>query len=156
MKKMFYFIIPLITIAVAMLGNVFTSIGMDWYQTLNLPPVASPGIYIGLVWTVIFILSAIAVAIFWKDKKKNQKTTPWIVALLIVNALLNVFWSLVFFVWHFLGWAIVEMVVLNLVNLALIILFWRKSRVSAYLWFPYFLWVSFATYLATQIWLLNF
>lgn len=153
---MFYFIIPLITIAVAVAGNMLTTGDMTWYQTLNLPPIAPPGSYIGLAWTVIFVLSTIAAVLFWKQKKKNQNTTPWIVTLLITNALLNVFWSWIFFAQHQLGWAIVEMVLLNLTNLALIIIFWKKYRVSAYLWLPYFLWVSFATYLATQIWLLNF
>jgi len=164
---MFYIFIPLVVIAVSVLGGLLTSGGMAWYQTLILPTIAPAGSVIGTVWTVIFILCAVAAIWFWRKKKsvsagggavtvKNSaRLANWTVALLIVNAILNIGWSWVFFNQQLLGWAIVEMVVLNLSNLALIILFWKKYRFAAYLWMPYFLWVSFATYLAVNIWLLN-
>ena len=128
---MFYIFIPLIVLAVSVLGSLLTTGGMVWYDTLNLPAIAPPGGFIGAVWTVIFILCAIAAIWFWRKKKlarasSDARLNKWIVGLLITNAILNVGWSWVFFNQHLLGWAIVEMVVLNLSNLALMILFWKK------------------------------
>ena len=149
-----YFVIPLITIATATVGSAITSAGMNWYRTINLPPIAPPGSYIGLVWTIIFILTTIATLIVWNEKKRRNDFNV-IIWLLIANALLNVYWSVLFFGWHYLGLAIWEMLLLNLTNLLLIIRLWRKNRSAALLLIPYFLWVCFATYLAYQIYMIN-
>jgi tryptophan-rich sensory protein len=153
--KLNYLVIPLGILLVSVLGSSVTGGNMDWYKTLNLPSIAPPGGFIGTVWTVIFILSAISLVLFW-NKEKNKKIKQSIAGLFILNGLLNIFWSVVFFGWHLLGWAIVEMIVLNLLNLIIIIGLWRnKHKVASVLLWPYFAWVSFATYLAYSIWSIN-
>jgi tryptophan-rich sensory protein len=150
--KINYIVIPLIIALVALVGNLITSGGMSWYNTLHRPGSAPQGWFIGAVWTVIFILSMIASLLYWNSKEKKSKI---LIFLLIINAILNVLWSLLFFSFHLLGWPVAEIIVLNLVNLAIIILFWKKHRVSAILWIPYFLWVGFATYLAYSFLAIN-
>jgi tryptophan-rich sensory protein len=150
--KLNYVVIPLIVVLTALLGNIVTSGGMGWYNGLNLPKSAPQGWFIGSVWTVIFILSIIASLLYWNSKEKKSR---FVIILLIANALLNVLWSLLFFGLHLLGWPVMEMILLNLTNLALIIFFWKKHRISAILWIPYLLWVSFATYLAYTVFSLN-
>lgn len=152
--KLNYFVIPIITIFTALSGSLLTSGGMGWYKTINLPEIAPAGSFIGSVWTIIFILSAWSVIIFW-NKREDNKNTKIIITLFIVNALLNIFWCFLFFGVHLIGWSIIEMILLNLVNLSLIILLWKKYLFSAMLLTPYFIWVSFATYLAYSIWKLN-
>lgn len=149
-----YFVIPLIVLATAVSGSWITGQGLAWYGTVNLPAIAPAGSFIGGVWTVIFILSAIAALLFW-NKKSKKGNYRLIAFLFVLNAALNVFWSSLFFGQHLLGWAIVEMIALNLVNLTLIVLLWKKHLWSAILLLPYFLWVSFATYLAYLIWSIN-
>lgn len=140
---------------VALVGGWLTGQGVStWYATLALPEIAPGGGFIGTMWTIIFILSAVAVILIW-DARKKFENFNWLVGLLVLNGLLNIFWSYVFFVQHLLGWAIVEMVVLNLTTLAIIFWTWNRQRLAAWLFVPYFLWVSFATYLAYSIWLLN-
>lgn len=153
--KLNYLVIPVSVFLVSFLGSLVTSGNMDWYKTLNLPPIAPPGSFIGLVWTIIFILSAISLLLFW-NREQSQKAKQLAILLFAANGLLNIFWSVVFFGWHLIGWSIVEMLALNLLNLILIIWLWRKNHKFAFvlLW-PYFAWVSFATYLAYSIWLLN-
>ena len=149
-----YYIIPAV-VAVAALGSWLTSFGIPgWYNTLTLPSIAPSGGVIGTVWTIIFILSGIAVLLIWNARKKIEHY-GWIIGLLIANAVLNVAWSYIFFVQHLLFWAIMEMVVLNLTTLAVMVLGWRRARLAVWLLLPYFVWVSFATYLAYQIWFLN-
>lgn len=149
-----YFLIPLLVLLVSATGNLITDRGMVWYDTINLPSFTPPGYVIGLVWTVIFILSTISALMFYNKKERTPRFI--LISLLFLNnALLNVFWSVLFFKLNLVGLAVIEMIVLNLTNLALIILLWPRHRIAAYLLFPYFLWVSFATYLAYTIWTLN-
>ncbi|MBN2082554.1 tryptophan-rich sensory protein [bacterium] len=153
-KSVPYIVIAAVVAAVATIGGMLTDSGMDWYRTLNLPAFTPPGGVIGMVWTAIFIMSALAVMLIWRARSAYANFSL-IIWLLVGNGVLNVMWSWVFFVRHELGWAIVEMTVLNLTNLALIILNWHRQRVAALLFLPYFGWVCFATGLAVAIWRLN-
>lgn len=149
-----YYIVPAVVV-VAALGSWLTSFGIPgWYNTLALPGIAPSGGVIGAAWTIIFILSGIALLFIW-NARKEIKNYNWVLGLLIINGILNVAWSYIFFVQHLLLWAIVEMIVLNLTTLAVIVMVWRKARLAAWLLLPYFVWVCFATYLAYQIWALN-
>lgn len=148
-----YIVIFSITIIVAVVGSWLTAMGMGWYNNLNLPSIAPAGSFIGLVWTVIFILSTASAILFWNSPR--GKDFKIIIGLFILNAFLNVLWSFLFFALHLFWWAIAEMILLNLVNLLLIALLWKYNRKSAILLVPYFLWVSFATYLAYSVASLN-
>jgi benzodiazapine receptor len=149
-----YIIIPLITIAVAVIGSFLTSAGMDWYKTLKLPSIAPGGSIIGSVWTVIFILSTISAIIFWNSAPRTNLFW-WIIGLFIVNAILNVAWSYIFFYSQNIGPSIIEMIILEISVLGLCVLIWPFSYIASILLWPYAIWVCFATYLAYNIWILN-
>lgn len=149
-----YIVIILTVVAVSAVGGSFTGGGMAWYRTLTLPSFTPPGSVIGMVWTVIYVLSAIAASLLWRSRRAIPRFGV-ILGLLWANAVLNALWSFVFFTAHLPGWAIVEMVVLNLTTLAIIAMSWHRQRTAAVLLVPYFAWVCFATYLAWAIWRLN-
>lgn len=149
-----FFIIPAVVIVVSLLGSLATSSGMSWYNTLKFPKIAPPGYIIGLVWTLLFILMAVAILLFWNSSTRGHNFYL-ILGLLIANGLLNILWCVLFFTLHSPAWALAEVFVLNLTNVLLIVLFWRPSLWSAILFIPYFLWVSFATYLNYSFWRLN-
>ena len=152
--KLNYIIIPLITVLVAVIGGYLTSGDMSWYRTLNLPSIAPAGWFIGLVWNVIFILTTISAVIVWN--KMPRSNLFWIIiGLFVVNALLNVFWSFLFFNQHLINAAMVEAGLLGLTVYVLIFLIWRFSPLAAGLLVPYAVWTTFATYLNYLIWLLN-
>lgn len=152
--KLNYIIIPLITILVAVVGGYLTSGDMSWYKTLKLPSIAPPGWFIGLVWNVIFILTTVSVLIVWNTMQKNDNFSI-IIGLFVVNALLNVFWSFLFFNQHLINAAMVEAGLLGLSVVALVVLIWPFSRLAAGLLVPYAVWVCFATFLNYLIWTLN-
>ena len=152
--KINYILIPLIVLAVSVGGSLLTNSGMPWYDTLKLPSIAPPGGVIGAVWTVIFILSTISAIMLWNVAPRGMQFNL-IFSLFAINAILNVLWSFFFFNQQMIGASIIEMCVLNLTTLALIIFGWRFSWIAASLLIPYFAWVSFATYLAYKIWILN-
>lgn len=152
--KLNYFLIPLFIISISYFGGGITSQNMGWYKTLALPAIAPPGYFIGIVWTIIYVLAGASAILFW-NKNKNDSGFRIIALWFIVNGLLNLFWSFVFFKAHLLGWAIVEMSFLNATTIVLIWRLWKNNKISAWLLLPYVAWVSFATYLAFLIWKLN-
>lgn len=149
-------IIPAVTIGVASLGSSLTASGMDWYRGINLPSWTPPGSVIGTVWTVIFILATIS-AILARNYPgtKHAKRVPWIMAAFVLNAVLNVAWSWLFFRLHLIGWAVWEALLLEASVIALIILIRPVSVVAARLLIPYAAWVAFASFLTFMIWRLN-
>lgn len=152
--KLNYVIIPLIMIIVSSLGSIFMNQGMTWYQTLKMPGIAPPGFVIGTVWTIIFILTAISALIVYNSLPRDR-IFKWIISFFIANAVLNALWSFLFFTQQLIFISIIEMVILNLTVIALIVLIWPRSKLAASLLIPYSVWVSFATFLAYGIYLLN-
>ena len=151
--KLNYIVIPLITIAVSSAGGFLTGGGMDWYRTINLPEWTPSGAIIGSVWTIIFILAAMAALMVFNSEKAKLKSA--LAAAFLINAFLNVFWSFLFFNQHFIGAAVFEAALLGVSVLALIVLIRPISRWASLLLYPYFIWVCFATYLTYVVWTLN-
>lgn len=153
--KLNYFIIPLVTVLVAVLGSRFTVQSLSgWYKSLNLPSIAPPGGFIGAVWTILFILATISALLVW-NKFPHDTRFYWIIAIFILNAVLNFGWSWLFFGQHQIFAAIFEAGALGLSVLALVVLIWPESVLAASLLIPYAVWVFFATYLTYSIWSLN-
>jgi translocator protein len=153
--KMSFFVIPFLAIVVAVAGNVLTSRGLSsWYEGLALPAWTPPGAIIGIVWTVIYTLTAASALIVWNTSRRDRRF--WLViGLFVANALLNVGWSYLFFSAHLIGAAFFEMLVLETTVIGLIVLLRPTARWAALLLYPYATWVGFATYLTYVVWQLN-
>lgn len=152
--KLNYFIIPLIIFIVAVLGSWLTGSGLDWYKSIKLPSWTPPGSLIGAVWTIIFILSATSALIFYNLASHGSRFF-WIIFLFILNTVLNVGWSYLFFRGHLIGPAVIEAALLDFSVIGLVILIWPISRLASLLLLPYAGWVAFATYLTYIVWSLN-
>ena len=153
--KLNYFIIPLITIAIAALGSYFTGLGMPWYETtLIKPELTPPAIAFPIAWTTIYIATTISALIAW-NKTQNGKHDGVIASLFIINAILNAAWTLIFFTLHQPGLAFIEIIVLEATVLLLILLTWDKSKIASILLLPYFVWLGLASYLNLMLFLLN-
>jgi len=163
-----YVIIPLVTVLVSVVGSAFTTAGMMWYNTEIIRPELTPPNWIfPIAWTIIYILTTISALIVWNtrtlkkkfllvfNKKSEDNTFVLIMVLFIVNAFLNVFWSLLFFTLRFMYAAFVEMMLLELTVVLLMILIYKRSKIASLLLLPYAVWVAFATYLTSQIIQLN-
>lgn len=147
--------IPLVTIAIALLGGYFSSCGLrDWYKTLELPSFAPPGQLIGAAWSLIYVLATISALIFWNQFPRNGPFSL-ITFIFIANAILNVFWSYLFFIKHALCAATVESAIMDITVVALVVLIWPASKTAGLLLLPYAAWVAFATFLNFLIWRLN-
>lgn len=149
-----YFIIPFATIAVSAIGSWITSDRLQWYRLSIVQPGWTPtGATIGFVWTVIYICAMIAALIAYNKCKPEERII--IVGLFVINAILNVMWSALFFGGQMIGFAAVETIALDVSVAVLIGKIWTISRIGAWLLVPYLAWGTFAAYLNYIIWTLN-
>ena len=128
--------------AVAGLGALATDIG-PWYRSLVQPAWQPPDWAFGPAWTTIFALSAAAGVVAWQ-RAPDRAAREWMLGLFALNALLNLFWSLLYFRLRRPDWALYEVPFLWLSVLVLIVVLGRYARTSAWLLAPYLVWVAFA------------
>jgi tryptophan-rich sensory protein len=148
-----------ISIAVPLLagfvGSIFTMPSIPgWYADLFKPALNPPSWIFGPVWTTLFVLIGIAAFLVWK-KGFEKKGVRIALSVFLFQLVLNTLWSIIFFGLHNPGWALVDIALLWLAIVAAIIAFARVSRPAAWLLLPYIMWVSFASYLNYQIYVLN-
>lgn len=129
-------------LAVALLGATITDLG-PWYQSLAKPDWTPPGPAFGIIWTVVFALTAMSGITAW-SKAPSGRAADWVISLFALNAFLNILWSILFFRMQRPDWAMIELVVLWLSIATLIIYCGRFSRIAAMLLLPYLAWVSIA------------
>jgi translocator protein len=139
-----------ICFAVAAVGAAASVNARAFYADLVKPGWAPPGAVFGPVWTILYILMAIAAWRVWCLRASTPVRLP--LALFATQLALNGLWSWVFFQWHEGALAFANVVVLWLLILAVMVLFWRKSRLAGALLLPYLAWVSVASALTYYVW----
>lgn len=121
-----------------------------FYARLVRPSWAPAAAVFGPVWTVLYVLMAIAA---WRVSRARGGWLP--LTLFVVQLGVNALWSWLFFVWRHGALALADIVLLWLLVAATIIAFWRVSRVSAILLLPYLAWITFAGLLCYRVWRAN-
>ena len=144
----------LLCLAVSGIGGAVTSTSVGtWYQALEKPPFNPPDWVFAPVWTVLYLMMAVAGWRVWRAVSSPARRA----ALLAfgVQLALNLAWSFLFFGFHWIGAALAEIVALLTAIAITTSLFLRVDRPAAVLLVPYLLWVAYATALNAALWLLN-
>ena len=149
-----YVVIPVITLITMFLGGYFTWSGMQWYATLNLPFIVPQDWVFRTVWHVIYAFTTAAAILAFNRFERNFKFFM-LMALFCVNAFLNVFWPYLFFYKHMIGYALIDVLLLEASTLGLFVLTSHFSRAIALLLLPYATWNLFAIVLNFLIWRMN-
>lgn len=137
--------------AVAALGSLATSPEIPgWYATLSKPSWTPPSWLFGPVWTTLYAMMAVAAWLVWRRDGWGGAITFFIVQLV-----LNLAWSFIFFKFHSPGLAFIEIVLLWTAIVATTVKFAGVAQTAALLLVPYLLWVTFAAALNFSIWRLN-
>lgn len=138
-------------ILVAVVGTIFTNLGMEWFEGLIKPSEWLPSWIIPIVWTVIYLVASITLYLW-----SNSRDIPGaVIVLYIINGILNVLWCLVFFTLNslFLG---VVLILLNLVFAIYLVMQVEKYRpIYARALLVYPVWLFLATALNLAVWILN-
>jgi tryptophan-rich sensory protein len=144
-----------IALSIAYVASIFTRPQIQsWYSTLHKPSYNPPNWLFAPVWVTIYILIGIAAYLVWKlrNGSATYKTT---VIIYIIQLLLNLSWSIVFFGMHQIFAALIIIISLLVAIILNINWFGLFSKVAAWLLVPYLLWVSFASFLNLSIYILN-
>ena len=128
-------------------GRYYNSFGMlNWYNEIEKPMMTPPDMVFPIVWSILYTLMAIA---FYQGfmvastDKKRQKLNGYFLGLLF----LHILWSYAFFYMGYIGMALIVVIIIDIVSYMIMMMFWATSTASALLFFPYFVWILFATYL---------
>ncbi len=140
--------------AAGFLGSLFTTPAIPtWYQTLNKPFFTPPNWIFSPVWICLFILMGLSLYFVWR--RTDHPTFKIAFVFFLVQLILNILWSIVFFGLRSPLLGLVDIVLLWIAILFTIFHFFKVSKFSGVLLLPYLVWVSFATLLNFSLWILN-
>jgi tryptophan-rich sensory protein len=144
-----------ITLGVGALGSWATLQSVKtWYRTINKPSFNPPDWLFGPVWTTLYVLIGIAAYLVWVRRDKIVHF-PRTVAIYLIQLILNLAWSFIFFYLHEIGFALAEIILLLIIIVINGLVFYKINKWAGLIFIPYFLWVSFATILTYNIFILN-
>ena len=150
-KYLSLIIIVLITFSASAIGGVVTSIYKEpWYSQIIQPSFSPPSSVFGPVWTTLYILMSIAIWLHWiSNKDKNS------VKIYFVHIFFNGTWSIVFFGFHQISLALLNLLIILFFIIWLMRIYYSNNKFSFLLMIPYLLWSSYALILNASILYLN-
>ena len=147
----FFIAVPL---AVGGLAAFFSRENIGMFNLIEKPPLSPPNWLFPIVWTILYILMGMASYIIFVSTQEKS-TIKIALKIYATQLLFNFLWPILFFNLGLYFFAFFWLLAL----LALIIfttnLFYKISKLAAYLMIPYILWVFWAGYLILGIAILN-
>lgn len=127
--------------------------GNRWFAALDKPDLMPPGWAFGVAWTILYVMMALALAVVLHARGARGRGPA--IALFLVQLLLNLAWSPLFFRAHQVDSALALILILFVAVAVTTLLFWRIRRIAGILLLPYLLWLAFASFLNYEIRRLN-
>lgn len=124
-----------------------------WFQALVKPDIVPPGWVFAVAWSLLYVLLGIAIAIILNARGARLRGIA--IALFVIQLLLNLSWSPLFFAAHQVWTALGVIIAILLLSIATTLVFARIRKAAAWLMLPYLLWLGFATVLNYEIGRLN-
>ena len=124
-----------------------------WFEALRKPGFMPPGWVFGAVWTILYILIGLSLAMLLHAKGAQKRERA--IILFGLSLVLNFAWSPVFFGMHkvTVGLSLIAAMIVCLIGL--IFALWKIRIVAALLLYPYLGWLMFASALNYKILELN-
>jgi benzodiazapine receptor len=150
-KYLSLFLILLITSLASAIGGFTTaSFKEPWYSEIILPSFNPPSWVFAPVWTTLYIMMSIAIWKIWINSFDSK-----VLKLYFIHLFFNGTWSIVFFGFHQIGLALINLVIILIFIILLMKSYFVRDKVSFYLMAPYLLWSSYALMLNSSIFLYN-
>lgn len=145
------FVILIITFIAPMIGSYATSNFKEpWYSEIILPSFNPPSWIFAPVWSTLYFLMSLSIWKIWIkffDKK--------LLKIYFIHLIFNSTWSIVFFGFHLIGLALVNLGIILIFVIFLMKEYFKRDKLCFYLMTPYFAWSSYALILNSSIFLLN-
>ena len=143
----------LVCFAAASVGAVASLDAASFYGQLTRPGWAPPSWLFAPVWSLLYLLMAVAAWLVWRSHGFKASSTALV--LFLVQLAANALWTWLFFAWRQGAGAFLEILLLWALIVATIASFRRVDTRAALLMVPYLVWVTFATALTFSVWRLN-
>ena len=131
-------LIVAVILAAAIGSMASTSASTDsWYLLLNKSELNPPSYVFGIVWPILYIL--MIVSAFLAHKK--------VFSIFIVQLFFNAAWSWLFFRFQMPLIALLDIYLLIAINIYILNLMYKENKLAFFLFIPYVIWISFASYL---------
>ena len=144
-------IIILITFLAPAVGGYATSAFKEpWYSQLILPSFNPPSWVFAPVWSTLYLMMSLAIWKIW-TKIFDSK----ILKIYFIHIFFNSTWTVVFFGFHQIGLALLNLIVILIFILILMREYFTKDIISFILMVPYLSWSGYALILNSAIFLLN-
>ena len=151
-KLLSFVLFFIITFSASFIGGLVTfTFKEPWYSELTKSNFNPPDWIFAPVWTTLYLMMTLAIWFFWHSKNREMNT----IYIYFIHIVFNTTWSVVFFGFHNIFLALVNLIILVLLIVILILRFGRVNKVSSYLMIPYLLWSSFALFLNYSLLVLN-
>ena len=148
-EEIVFLLIPLVG---GLLSGILSMGGIKAFNTLNKPFLSPPGFLFPIVWTILYVLMGISSYLIYNESEINSSCCLKIYA---INLFINFLWSPIFFGLGLRLFALIWIILLDLVVAYMIYCFYKVNKKAAYLQIPYLVWCLFATYLNLAFYLLN-
>ena len=150
-KFISFVIFAIITYSASFIGSIATfSYKEPWYSTLNKSFLTPPDWVFAPVWTTLYLFMAIAI---WSAWHKSYNIN--LVLIYLIHLCFNTTWSIVFFVFHNIELALLNLIIILAFIIILIFKYTKISSLSFYIMIPYLLWSSYALILNLTLVYLN-
>ncbi len=144
-------IIILITFLAPAIGSYATSAFKEpWYSQLILPSFNPPSWVFAPVWSTLYLMMSLAIWKIW-TKIFDSK----ILKIYFIHIFFNSTWTVVFFGFHQIGLALLNLIVILIFIIILMREYFTKDKISFILMVPYLSWSGYALILNSAIFLLN-
>lgn len=137
------------------LSGAIAGAGADnpWYVALVKPPLTPPGWVFGAVWTLLYILLGLALAMLLHARGANRRGR--LLLLFFVGLALNLAWAPLFFRFHEIQAALFLLAAMIVITIVLAHRLWPIRRLAAAFMLVYLPWLMFAAALTEEIMRLN-
>jgi len=150
-KYLSLLILLLVTFIAPVIGSYITSVFKEpWYSEIIQPSFNPPSWVFPPVWSTLYVMMSIAIWRVWIAFFNFR-----ILKLYFFHLFFNCIWSIIFFGFHQIGLALINIIVILFFIIILMKEYLKIDKLSFYLMIPYFLWSSFALVLNASILFLN-
>ena len=151
-KFISFLLFAIVTYSASFIGSIATiSYKEPWYSNLNKSFLTPPDWVFAPVWTTLYLFMTIAI---WSAWHKNYKDLN-IIYIYLMHLFFNTTWSIVFFVFHNIFAALINLIIIIGFIIILMIKYKKISNLSFILMIPYLLWCIYALTLNTSLYILN-
>jgi len=147
-----FVVLAIVTYSASFIGGIVTYSSKEpWYSSLVKSNLNPPDWVFAPVWTTLYLFMTVAIWLAWHKNRRNVN----LIYYYLIHLLFNTTWSIVFFFFHNIFLALINLIILILFIIFLMLQYKKISQLSYYLMIPYLLWCCYALILNLSLFILN-